>query len=192
MGAQEMEEVLRERLEEDRRSIRPRPEHKYLSIAEFLLAEGTIFSDTPLDEDEVDQLLPLLKEMSRFKPGLRYCYDNALHMAIKSFGTEVLVDYVEGFAMGTHLAHHAWCGFRGRAIDLTWREDIQDSRSSIPVLVKRIQWNIANNGYAGVAIPLDYMFGLHTRHNSAVPALDNWEDGFPALAYGMEAFRRSR
>lgn len=188
MGAQEMEAVLRERLEEDRGRIRPRPGHKYLSVAEFLLAEGTLFSDAPLDDNEIDQLLPLLKEMSRFKPDLRRCYDNALHMAIKSLETEAPVDYVEGFAVGTHLTDHAWCGFRGRAIDLTWREDIQNHRSSVPVLVKRIQWNIANNGYAGVAIPLKYMFGLEMKHGSPVPALDNWEDGFPVLAHGTKEF----
>jgi hypothetical protein len=122
---------------------------RYISAEDFYLREGVPFPHEPLTKDERDSLrnfLPLAKYRTK------ECYMNASKASLYS---KDLV-YCEGYAVGNMIpVAHAWVSLNGKPLDLTWPIDFKKIQppKTIDALLDRIEHNIANCSYFGIAVP---------------------------------------
>lgn len=169
---------------------RNRPEgYKYDSMYAAVLGEGCAFSDEPLTADDESELVKVLRPYLRLShPKVRECFSNALRLAIAAKEVGVGLKYAEGY--GEHLIHtgHAWTAFRGRAIDVTWREKHDDKRWNVEAVLERIRYNIRSSAYVGVVVPLDYVRRLVVSKGYYCSVVDNFEDRWPFVRAGCAAF----
>lgn len=163
--------------------------YKYDSMYSAVLAEGCAFSDEPLTADDESELVKALRPYLKLShPKVRECFSNALRLAIAAREVGVTLKYAEGF--GEHLIHtgHAWGAFRGRPIDVTWREHSRDGRFSIEAVLERIRYNIRSSAYVGFVVPLDYVRKLVVSKGYYCSVLDNFEDRWPFVRSGCASF----
>lgn len=157
---------------------------RYSSIYELVTGEGRAFPQKPLTAAQEAVVRKVLKRYLRHtKPRIRQCYCNASILA--EVGQAEGFAYFEGYAAGIIPVNHAWVGFQGKAIDVTWRE-LEDNRpSSIETVLSRIRENVLKSAYMGIEVPLAYLHKIQLRDRCYSSALDDWGHGFPVLETGF-------
>lgn len=163
------------------------PDFQYFSLYGLVAEKGIEFRHEPLNPPERDELLKILKKVRRycFKKyfSMGECFKNAFNVSLFSDGA---IKYVEGFAAGIIPTLHAWSVFKGKVIDLTWREKHHDPRTGVAAMIERINWNIINSSYIGMMIPLKYMMTMHDEIGIYGSALDDYERKWPILKQGTQ------
>lgn len=122
---------------------------------------GHEFSQEPLSDLDMEDLLNQVKWLGPFRPG--ECYMNAGRIALNNI-TDDLV-FCEGFASGIFAVPHAWVAFKGRAIDVTWAISWEKPKAYAAAKTRseirdRISLNIARSSYFGVEVPTN-VFRAH-------------------------------
>ena len=162
--------------------------YKYQSEYETVVREGTVYSDKPLSGQERDELLPLINHLARHsRLRQKECFANAYTLAMLGHDFGVPISYAEGFAKNVIAVNHAWCVFRGRPIDVTWREGLNDNRKSVSAVMERIDWCIKNCAYAGFVVPLEYLNKMRLKYLQHISVLDDWQGHWPVMKSGLAA-----
>lgn len=161
MNRHDMEKTLRFTAEHFPRS----QEAQYLKL-------GKWFSREAFTKAESEQLGLILAGISSFRVG--ECYMNAGRIAIDRDG----IQFCEGFAAGLWPVPHAWVEYKDRAIDVTWpvawEPKLCDQAVSTPAeIMERVNFNIKNCTYFGVAIPTK-IFRKH------ILSVESWSPLFDA------------
>lgn len=148
-----------------------RPEGwKYGSLEEFLLEEGTRYTDEEYTQEEEQQLLRLFRGLGTCKA--RECYGNAMRLAAQAWSSGVEGSYAEGIAhSGMFPVNHAFFVLNGKPVDLTWGRTREGEDpmagaarrgrvTSSQKLLERAKENLRMNAYVGVEIPIQLVYEL--------------------------------
>jgi hypothetical protein len=95
-----------------------------------------------------------------------HCFENCLRVVLND--ETGLLRYVEGFAQGIIVAHHAWLAINDAVVDVTWN------------LSKHIRTITPNREYFGVVFP-DRKTLKRKLHDTQLSILDDWPNKWPLL-----------
>jgi hypothetical protein len=171
--------------------IMPKPPEDWLfsSMYDFVHHLGSASSSRPLPKRGLEPLRNALKEMVHMAPRQKECFRNAFLLAsiLDRRGLGGL--YCEGYAWDARFPfpiHHAWVSWRGRAIDVTWRQTLDRTATATAAqLQKFVEGNIKKNSYYGVPLDLDYVANLNKKERSYRSAIDDWRHKWPLLRLGQ-------
>jgi hypothetical protein len=164
--------------------IRQRDEYAYSSQEDFIAREGMEFAQEPLSGRDLDAIRPVVKRVAALRPRTKECFANAYRFAEIGQIMGLPVEYAEGFGLSVIPALHAWVAYKGRALDVTWRE-LVDERYSVRALMDRIEANIREKVYLGVPVPMRYVQNLAQASGFYPSVLDDWQNGWPVLKAGL-------
>lgn len=155
---------------------------KYRNTFDFVARKGVAFPGTPPTEAELKELEPVLKiarRHCRFR--LRECFMNAFILAETAEKLDCPLAYAEGIAHDMIPVTHAWNTWKGKVVDLTWRGDHSDQRTSLKSMLERIRHNAANHLYLGVDIPLKTVRRTMYSAKAYTSVIEDWTNDYPLL-----------
>jgi hypothetical protein len=140
------------------------------------------FSNEPYTDAEKATLLEQFSEM-RFVAAQQQCYATAARLALYSGGHPDApgpLTYAEGKANGKFFPMaHAWAVINGKPVDITWRQPDEGNFRKPEKLLARAEYNLANNAYFGVDVPLMYLRGLIVRNEVYTSVFEDYQGGQP-------------
>jgi len=153
---------------------------RYGSMYEMISAEGYAFPQKPLTAAQETVVRKVLgRYLRHMKPKIRQCYCNAAILA--QTGQAEGFAYFEGYAAGVFPVNHAWVGFEGKAIDVTWRELEDDRPATLETVLSRVRKNALKCAYMGIQVTLAHLRKMQIRDKCYSSALDDWRHGWPLL-----------
>lgn len=101
---------------------------EYSGVFDFLLKEGKMFKNEPLNRDEylaVEEMLDVIR-FFRGEPRYKECFKNSQAVIMDRINSDF--KYCEGYALSSVglPIHHAFLTINDKVVDITWRDDNEE------------------------------------------------------------------